>query len=171
MERATMSEEVKLRASVPDDAPHWYRWRNEGVDSFVDGLPFSFENHRRWFEAKLGDPHSRLWTVVFADQPVGMLGFTQIDHRQQTAELAWVFVEAQRRGIGSRAVSAALHLSFGELNLHRIYLTVLADNGRAIRCYEKAGFRTEGRLRDAVFKAGARRDLMLMAVLRSDTAG
>jgi RimJ/RimL family protein N-acetyltransferase len=166
-----MSEEVKLRASVPDDAPLWYRWRNEGADSFVDGLPFSFENHRRWFEAKLGDPHSRLWTAIIADQPVGMLGLTQIDHRQQTAELAWVFMEAPGRGIGTRAVAAAVNLGFGELNLHRIYLTVLAGNSRAIRCYEKAGFLAEGRLREAVFKAGARRDLILMAVLRSDGAG
>jgi RimJ/RimL family protein N-acetyltransferase len=95
-----------------------------------------------------------------------MIGLTAIEHRHQAAEIAWVYVEPTARGIGGAAVRAVVSLGFRELNLHRIHLSVLADNARAIRCYEKAGFRVEGRLREAVFKSGERRDVILMALLR-----
>ena len=165
-----MQERSVLRAATRDDAPRWYQWRSEGREAFVDGLPFSVDSHLSWFEAKLADRRTHLWTVLLADRPVGMLGLTDIDHRQQSAELAWVYVELAARGIGAAAVRAALALGFDELNLHRISLSVLADNARAIRCYEKAGFRVEGRLREAVFKSGERRDLILMALLRPEAA-
>jgi diamine N-acetyltransferase len=163
-----MGEEEMLRPAVREDAPDWYRWRSDGRDAFIDGLPFALESHRNWFEARLGDPRSRLWTVLHEGRSVGMIGLTEIDHRQQSAELAWVYVEPAARGLGTTAVRAALRLGFEELNLHRVYLTVLADNCRAIRCYQKAGFQEEGRLREAIFKAGERRDLILMSLLRPE---
>jgi RimJ/RimL family protein N-acetyltransferase len=163
-----MQGEEILRPAIREDAPDWHRWRSEGCDSFVDGLPFPFESHVRWFEGKLTDPRTRLWTVLWEERPAGMMGLTEIDHRQQTAELAWVYVEPGARGCGSAAVREVLRLGFRELNLHRIHLSVLAGNARAMRCYAKVGFREEGRLREAVFKDGERRDLVLMALLRPE---
>lgn len=163
-----MHEPEILRPASRDDGPDWYRWRSEGSEAFVEGLPFSLESHRSWFETRLGDPQTRMWTVVHAGRPVGMVGLTGIDHRHQAAEMAWVYIDPAARGIGASVARKVVHLGFCELNLHRIYLTVLAENTRAIRCYEKAGFRIEGRLRDAVYKGGERRDLLLMALLRSD---
>jgi RimJ/RimL family protein N-acetyltransferase len=43
---------------------------------------------------------------------------------------------------------------------------VLDDNDRAIRLYEKAGFRQEGTLEDAVYKNGEYCALRVMAVLK-----
>lgn len=157
-----------LRPAGRDDAPDWYRWRNEGRESFMDGVSFSMDQHESWFEAKLKDPRTRLWTVLRDGRAAGMIGMTAIDHRQQTAEIAWVYVDPAARGIGSAAVRSVVELGFRELNLHRIHLSVLAENGRAIRCYEKVGFREEGRLREAVFKAGRRHDVLLMALLRPE---
>jgi RimJ/RimL family protein N-acetyltransferase len=37
------------------------------------------------------------------------------------------------------------------MKLHRVELNTWSDNKRAIRCYEKCGFRIEGILREAVF--------------------
>ncbi len=166
-----MREAEMLQPATREDGPFWHRWRNAGRDAFIDGLPFSLESHAAWFEARLKDPRSRLWTVARAGLPVGMIGLTDIDHRQQTAEIAWVYLEPEARGAGSAAVTAVLQLGFRELNLHRIFLTVLADNARAVRCYEKAGLRIEGRLRETVFKDGQRHDLLLMAVLRPEFHG
>jgi diamine N-acetyltransferase len=163
-----MEMKETLRPASRIDGPDWHRWRNEGRDAFIDGLPFPLESHLAWFEAKLSDRRTRLWTVIREEQAVGMIGLTEIDHRQQSAELAWVYVEPAARGLGTEVVRAVLSLGFRELNLHRIHLSVLADNARAIRCYERAGFREEGRLREAVFKGGERRDLIIMAVLRPE---
>ena len=47
-------------------------------------------------------------------------------------------------------------------------LSVLVDNPRAVRCYEKCGFVREGLLRQESYVDGKYRDVLLMALLRED---
>ena len=61
-----------------------------------------------------------------------------------------------------------LRYAFEELNLHRVNLSVFEYNPRAIRSYEKAGFRHEGRQRDALHRCGKRWDMLYMGILKSD---
>ena len=61
-----------------------------------------------------------------------------------------------------------LRFAFTELNLHRVSLTVFDYNQRAIRSYEKAGFRMEGRQRGFLKREGQRWDLIYMGILRSE---
>ena len=58
--------------------------------------------------------------------------------------------------------------AFGTLNLNRIWLSCFADNARAIRAYEKVGFRREGVLRQEMYREGRYWDSLLMAILRED---
>ena len=71
-------------------------------------------------------------------------------------------------GVGRKAIALALQAAFGELGLHRVELRVLAKNARAIRCYEAAGFRHEGRMHEAARIGPNFEDELLMAVLASD---
>lgn len=48
--------------------------------------------------------------------------------------------------------------------MHRIYLRVLADNERAIRSYEHAGFVKEGLAHDDVWIEGRPYDVIFMAI-------
>ena len=61
-----------------------------------------------------------------------------------------------------------LRFAFEELNLHRVELEVYDFNPRAMRCYEKAGFRLEGTRRQAHFHQGAYHDVHLMGILRDE---
>jgi RimJ/RimL family protein N-acetyltransferase len=72
------------------------------------------------------------------------------------------------KGYGTEAMTLLQRHAFETLNLNRVFLKVYADNVRAIRAYEKAGFVQEGRLRSAVFKHGEYDDVILMSVLRSE---
>jgi len=58
--------------------------------------------------------------------------------------------------------------AFEEAGLHKLMLRVLAENDRAVRSYEKAGFVKEEYLRDEVFLEGRYKDVIYMAVLRED---
>jgi diamine N-acetyltransferase len=60
--------------------------------------------------------------------------------------------------------------AFSELNLRRIYLRVFAENEGAILLYRRLGFEQEGCLRQHVYKNGRYRDVLVMALLRSDPA-
>ena len=71
-------------------------------------------------------------------------------------------------GYGTDAIVTLLRFAFHEMGLHRVWLTTLDFNQRAIACYLKCGFRHEGRLRQDVFRHGRYRDFVLMGILRDE---
>jgi RimJ/RimL family protein N-acetyltransferase len=72
------------------------------------------------------------------------------------------------KGYGTDAMRTILHYGFTEINLRRVTLTVFEYNPRAIRSYEKAGFRHEGRLRQFLNREGRRWDMLYMGILREE---
>jgi RimJ/RimL family protein N-acetyltransferase len=75
------------------------------------------------------------------------------------------------RGLGTEATRLMLRHGFHDLNLHRVFLTVLSSNAAAIRVYEKVGFSREGIAREAAYKCGRYEDLVQMAMLRHEFDG
>lgn len=72
------------------------------------------------------------------------------------------------KGYGTDVMNVILRYAFTEINLKRVTLTVFEYNPRAIRSYEKAGFRHEGRVRQALHKEGRRWDMLFMGILREE---
>ena len=72
------------------------------------------------------------------------------------------------RGVGLEATRLMVEFGFERLNLRRIDLGVLAEHDAAVRCYEKAGFKVEGRMRESVFQDGKYGDRLWMGLLRSE---
>jgi RimJ/RimL family protein N-acetyltransferase len=72
------------------------------------------------------------------------------------------------KGYGTDLMKLILRYAFSEVNLNRVTLTVFEYNPRAIRAYEKAGFRHEGRMRKLLNKEGKRWDLLFMGILREE---
>ncbi|OUM08724.1 GNAT family N-acetyltransferase [Pseudomonas syringae] len=70
------------------------------------------------------------------------------------------------KGIGSRLLGAALDVADNWMNLHRVELTVYADNEAALGLYRKFGFEVEGRLRHYAVREGVFVDALSMARLR-----
>jgi RimJ/RimL family protein N-acetyltransferase len=65
----------------------------------------------------------------------------------------------------------ALRYAFNELNLHRVWLTTSAFNERALKLYEKLGFRHEGRGREHLQLDGRRWDIVYLGMLRGEFEG
>jgi len=61
-----------------------------------------------------------------------------------------------------------LRYMFLELNLARVTLSVYEYNPRALRSYEKAGFRIEGKTRSERVFEGRRFDAIWMGILREE---
>lgn len=84
----------------------------------------------------------------------------------RSAEFALIIGPGFRgQGLGTAATRLMLRHGFHQLGLNRIFLGVYAYNDRALRTYTAAGFRREGRERDAVFHDGRFHDRVLMSVL------
>lgn len=101
---------------------------------------------------------------------VGHIELLNIDRRNRLATMGRVLLapEARGRGLGQALVRAALRVAFDDLGLHRVGLGVFDFNGPAIRCYERAGFRHEGTMRDYRRIGDGYWSLCMMSVLEDE---
>ncbi len=72
------------------------------------------------------------------------------------------------KGYGTDAMRLAVQYGFLELNLRRISLGLHAYNERALKSYEKVGFKLEGRTRQDGLRDGVRYDSLWMGILREE---
>ena len=105
------------------------------------------------------------------DEYLGTISLKEINLEVRSAELAIVLrKKPQGQEVGAEAIRLLLKKGFAEMGLHRIYLTVLADNIAAIRLYEKCGFILEGELRDHLFLNGRYVSWKLYGMLEDEYA-
>ena len=76
--------------------------------------------------------------------------------------------ERLNQGLGTEAIRLILGYAFDVLRLHRISIRVVAYNKRAIRAYEKCGFKVEGSEREAALVDGVRHDDIKMGILERE---
>src|SRR5262249_28107101 len=102
--------------------------------------------------------------------PIGRIEYERLDPVARSAEVMILIgaEEGRGRGYGSEARRALLRYPFRQRNLHRVALSVIAWNERAIRSYEKVGFVVEGRLRDDLYFDGRYHDQVVMSILRDE---
>jgi diamine N-acetyltransferase len=167
---------IRLRPIERDDLPRFVAWFSDPEVRRHLGiyLPFSLAQEERWFEGLL-ERTERQQTVLFGIETpdgthIGNVGLHDINWKDRSAEMGIAIGEKAywSQGYGTDAIRTLLGVAFGEMNLHRVSLRVDADNPRAIRCYEKAGFRHDGTLRDNVFREGHYIDQHVMSILRSE---
>jgi RimJ/RimL family protein N-acetyltransferase len=102
-----------------------------------------------------------------------LIGDTALGGFDWPAGNAWVGIglgdrEFWGKGYGTDAMRLVLHFAFMELNLNRVTLDVFEYNPRAIRSYENAGFKHEGRGRAWLNREGRRWDMVYMGILRHE---
>lgn len=165
---------IYLRHMVPEDTGLIIQWRNSDSvrKNFIYQAPFTREGHENWTRTMIdtGKAVQMMICRCGNDTPLGSVYIRDIDRIHNKAEYGIFIGEdtARGRGIGTAAAKLMLRYCFEEEGLHRIYLRALSGNLQAIRSYEKAGFRKEACLRDDVRIDGEYRDIIWMAVLRTD---
>lgn len=165
---------VKLSAVREEDTDVMVHWGEDSdylrnVDTEI-ARPISREQFAS--EGAAAGPNEvyfRLRTIK-DDKLIGFSAIHGIEWNNRVGLLAMGIGEVQNRnkGYGSDALRLTLRYAFHELNLHRVGLDVIEYNANAIRTYEKAGFRLEGRKRSAVLRDGKSYDLLIMGILYSE---
>ncbi|MCD4705416.1 GNAT family N-acetyltransferase [bacterium] len=145
---------------------------NRDVNKLLGGfsLGYSKEDIRRWIEFHDNNNNEALYLIDYEGVVIGHVGLYNIDHRAQNAEFAIMIGDNSYigKGIGSKVSKLMLKIGFEELNLHRIYLSVIDSNILAIKLYNSIGFKQEGVLRDAQFKNNQYLNLIIMSILRNE---
>jgi len=123
-----------------------------------------------WYERSGTDQRNKIFMVDDLNgNTVGYVQLRNIDYKNRSVEIGiHLGPEAQGRGYGRDAFLLLMRFAFNEMNMHRVYLQVFDFNDRAIKLYEKLGFREEGRFRDVIFQEVRYYDIVQMSILESE---
>jgi RimJ/RimL family protein N-acetyltransferase len=97
--------------------------------------------------------------------PVGLIELSSIDYQNMNARFGIMIADSLK---GSRfflrAVKVFLKRCFEDLELHKIYFRVPADNEHALKVNRYFGFVEEGIDREAVYINGKFKDIVVMSM-------
>lgn len=157
-----------IRAPEPRDVPALTAMTNlPGVRAGTLRLPYTGEEFVR---RRLLDVQPGTHVVVGEVAGEAVAWATLIRGGGRRAHLGEVFLAVHDdhwgRGVGGAMLGALVDLADNWLGLLRLQLEVSAENPRARRLYERAGFEVEGRLRGDTLTDGALVDSLVMGRLR-----
>ncbi|MDH4334348.1 MAG: GNAT family N-acetyltransferase [Chloroflexota bacterium] len=169
---------VRLRDITLADADLLEAWDTPAIrGEFNDfGLPPSPAPREAMAKGPLRNDHNgQLIVELVADgTPIGTVGWHQVVNGP-VESIAWnigitLIPEARGHGYGTEAQRLLAAYLFETTGVNRVEASTDVANGAEQRSLEKAGFRREGIMRGAQFRAGAYHDLVLYSRLRDDPA-
>ena len=160
-----------LRAN---ESEQLFEWINERELLLLSApyKPTHHNKHLKWFDSITSRSDLAIFGIRSKSDDV-LVGTCQLHsiseiHRSAELQIRIGASGARGKGFGKDACTLLLRHGFNDLNLHRIYLHVLATNIAAMALYKSLGLTLEGKLRDAVFIDGLWTDIVLMGMLRRE---
>jgi len=161
-----------LRPVRMSDAPRFVKWfADPEVNQFIMTRNITLEKEREYIK-KLPQRKKEGKHAFAIDTKDGVhIGSIGLDVNKTNRLGGFGIVIGDKNywnsGYGTDAVKTILNYGFRKLKLHKIILNggVFGYNPRAIRAYEKAGFKKEGVNREAVFYGGKFHDDILMGII------
>lgn len=162
-----------LRELLRSDVGLINKWRNDHEIQKWLVHPFRFvgeETDQKWFDDYLSRRANNIRLAICSSESgnaIGVVYLLNIDWVVRSGEFGIMVGDkaSQGKGVGEFATRSMLDHAFTDMNLHRVDLTVLVNNERAINLYKKVGFVEEGRSRQGIFKKGKYVDVIRMAIL------
>ena len=167
-------ERLYLRPIEAEDLPFIRRWANDPEVRRLTGeaLPMSKAGADEFLE-RVRQDKERVWFVVVLkenDRVIGEAGLLRMFHPWRNTDLSIIIgdKEAWGKGYGTEAILLLLDYAFGYLGFHRVSVGVVGFNERALRFYEKVGFKREGLQRDGYYYDHAFHDFVMMSILEDE---
>jgi RimJ/RimL family protein N-acetyltransferase len=170
---------VYLRAFGPEDLTERYLgWLNDPeVTQYMESgvFPSTMRDLESFYQRVAASRSDVLMAIIdkASTEHIGnvKLGPIQWVHRSAIFGIMIGEKKFWGRGVGTEATRLIVEYGFDRLNLNRIDLGVFAEHDAGVRCYQKLGFKLEGRLRQDLFQGGEYKDRLWMGLLRSEYAG
>lgn len=168
--------QICLRPLCRDDLNGPYlTWLNDTeVTCYLESgiFPTTAEELERFFKEVTGSRYQVMFAVVDKKdhRHIGNVKLGPIDwvHRRAHFGILIGDRESWGKGVGTEATRLTVEYAFTRLNLNRVDLGVYAEHEAAVRCYERVGFKVEGRMRQDLFHQGEYKDRLWMGLLRSE---
>lgn len=173
------STAFRLRPLESGDLSHMAGWFQNVADlarfDRSARAPFNAaELQQAWGPAvEAAEDKGKCWFAITTEKGAlcGITGLENISPVNRDAVIALFIEESRRRqGIGIRSMALLLDFAFLQIGLNRVTSYYRSDNTRSLQMTTRAGFATEGRMREAWFAEGRHFDMITVGLLRRDWA-
>lgn len=163
--RAYKEEDIKLAAEFVND--------RELKKFLVVNIPFPMTiwEEEQWVKSQKGSKNGD-YNFAIEDiethKYIGGCGIQEVNWLARVAVVGIMIGDKDYwgKGYGTDAMKALMNFVFNNMNISKIRLNVFSFNTRAIKCYEKCGFKVEGVLKNELFKDGKYYDEIIMSAFR-----
>lgn len=169
-----IGQRVHLRLPEKEDLLNIRKWANDPKIRSLTGevMPTNQVSAEEFLE-KVCNETDRVWFAIVLkenDRVIRETGLLRMFHPWRTTDLSIIIGEKDvwGMGYGAEAILLLLDYAFGCLNFHRVAVGVVGFNERAIRFYEKVGFRKEGVWRDGYYYNHGYYDFVMMSILEDE---
>lgn len=173
-----VGKKVYLRGLTKEDLRgNMFQWAN---DSEVTHYMFTGHrpNHIELLEAEYERIIRSQTDIELAiidkktDTHIGNAGLYCIRWISRSAEFRIIIGEKKfwNKGYGAEVTRLLVDYAFNKLNLRKVLLGVNKEHRSAVKCYEKAGFKKEGILKDEIYRNGRYYDAVRMSIIRKGNA-
>lgn len=167
---------VYLRGIERDDLRgNYFQWNNDSiVTHYLErGLrPNYIENLEEEYEEIRKSKNDVVLGIVDKKKNIliGIIELREINWISRKSEYRILIGEKEFWGkdYGREATFLILRYAFDKLNLNKVWLGVNEENIKAVKLYERFGFKREGVLREDVYRNGKYYNVIRMSILRSE---
>lgn len=135
-------------------------------------LPLSFSTIKEYVDNLRSSGNDCFFAIheSVSDEFIGTQRIGHVDWRTGTADMGILIGDSERRGSGyaSDALRVAIGYAFKSLSLRRLTGGTPESNTAMCKCFERVGFKQEGRLRDHLLISGQFVDHLLYGLLKKE---
>ena len=172
-----VGEKIYLRPFSQDDSAYVKRWFDDPEIRKLTGevKALSLEETEEFYE-RLRTSTDRVWFVIVLkddDRVIGEAGLLRIFMPWRNTDVSIIIGEREEwgKGYGTETGRLLLNYAFKRLGMHRVSIGVVGFNERALRFWERLGFKEEGIQKDGYLYDGRYSDFIMMSLLENDYWG
>lgn len=165
-------EKVFLRAVEKEDMEFLREMINDTeMEKKVVGWSFPVSKYEqdKWFENQVQNKNNIRYIIEVDGERIGTATITNIDWKNRKAcHGLKLCSNARGKGYGTDIVMTIMKYVFEELQLNKLYSTILENNIPSLNLYKKCGWLVDGVLRESTFKGNHYINEMAVSILKKD---
>lgn len=138
--------DLKLRKIKISDKKYFAKWwRDKELLKLTSGIlkRIADEKVNEYFQKMLADKNNLHYMILAGRKVIGYIALQKRKLGWHETQIVIGEKNYQGKGYGTKAIKLLINKA-RRINLKKIYLEVRPDNVRAIRAYEKCGFKKAG---------------------------
>ena len=127
-------------ATQSDGAPYWYgELQGDKIPTFKEFL----KDWKKYYFDGRASEKGRCFVILVDDAAIGQVNYNEINRADNSVGLDIIIAddEYKNKGYGTDALQTLCRYLFNKMGIQTCWIDVVSKNPRALKAYQKAGFK------------------------------